>query len=61
MKKALLALLAFGTLSAVAMPANADSARVQDASTSAITTGIGNDTNQTTIQRSRGVRVNPFR
>ena len=59
MKKSLLALLAFGALSTVAMPVYADSAKVQNSSTSSITTGSRNRSSQMTNQRAIGVLVNP--
>ena len=58
MKKALLALLVFSTLSTVAIPAYADQANVQTSDVTAITTGRGNVTDDGTGQRIDTSRTN---
>ena len=52
MKKAIIALLAFGALSAAAIPANADMVTVQDGSQTAVTTGNNNYTGQDSRQHT---------
>lgn len=57
MKKAIIALLAFGAISAAAVPANASTVTVQDGRQTSVTTGndnyTGQDSRQTTQNRSR--------
>ena len=57
MKKALLALLTFATLSTVAVPTYADQANIQTSDVTAITTGRGNVTTHSTHQRIRTSRA----
>ncbi|KPQ32205.1 MAG: hypothetical protein HLUCCA11_22060 [Phormidesmis priestleyi Ana] len=50
MKKAIIALLAFGTLSAAAIPAQADTATVIDQTQNSISTGDRNHQSQSSFQ-----------
>lgn len=58
MKKSIVALLAISTFGAIAVPAQADNANIQDSRSTTITTGDHNVSTTDTVQKIRSTRVN---